>query len=1047
MKNRAIILIAAILGALILLGAILTLDRLGGDLRSAEGYGAADDQNQGLTVTDDLPGFDPNNVGQAGNIKPGEVEQYRFEQINSHGQLVQFFGDRLIPQPGGVVEVVNPICRVHLIARQRILQVRANQGTFLAPEDRPQSGELAGNVIVQLFDSNNAGPVSTDDDSPHLDLQVTLPRARFDLDLGQLTSDEEVLVSGPRLRFEGTGLQLSYNALRNRIDRLVIEKGKRLWFKHQRDAQVAESSTGDHQNQEAGEPASARDQDADEEQLVYHAAFEKNVNVISPEAVIEADQLDVLFSLSDSADSVSISDASTADASDRPIALLPTITRTVSQWPATVSLIHRFAPQGAALFRSLMPLVLGQVDNDGQPSAQSIDMEPSEDAVLITWEGRMVVVPQLEASDMLASNDELMITLTGNPLTVTTTDEEVITGARLTYASGLSLMTIEAASTESPLTITSPQLGVLTGAKLTLDQAKGRGKLAGPGRLVAAQPQKDGEPSGLADMTVDFAKHVDLDLLAAEEAETDARPRMNLAGIRSARFVGEVMIGHPRFDMTSDTLDVEIDNSTQPASVQQIVAHGNATARSHATDAEPASSIQGQSITLDLKTTESGQVQPSRLTAAGGVVARQQTRVLMTGRLEADLAPQQSASSEGDAGLLVTQVRASQGVEAKLDEQEIDVFANSLVATPDNNQIDLFGSDEQPARIERPDGTLRGKHVILLAESENIVVPGPGTAEFYPEPDNAEGAEPAAESDSLKVTWSKRMRFDNSNNFAEFEGDVSARASDDTQRTSLESNSLRLDFVPQREGVALRRASEADRQKIARSIRKITAEENVEFMSESFDDRLGGNLQTRMTVKGPLVNFDGPTEQVHVIGPGTMLIEDYRPDRNPDSDRQGELAKFSGRGATAFKWTGSLMLDAKNNDMKVEENVVMGHRPAGEAKPSVMRAARFIADLQETGGLGAWMSSEAPKPRLNGAFADGGRNRVEVKLNNRTITTDRLEYRAVEQMLQLRANAGNVTTVMNDKDGKGVTAQAINYDLDSGDIEILQMGAVKAPAR
>ncbi len=99
------------------------------------------------------------------------------------------------------------------------------------------------------------------------------------------------------------------------------------------------------------------------------------------------------------------------------------------------------------------------------------------------------------------------------------------------------------------------------------------------------------------------------------------------------------------------------------------------------------------------------------------------------------------------------------------------------------------------------------------------------------------------------------------------------------------------------------------------------------------------------------MTFDNLAQQVQVIGPGHMLIEDYRsaspgngraiaaatsaanPASQPTTDATDPTIHFSGRGKTLFTWTGQLTLDAYHNDMLIEQEVQMVHATPENTDP------------------------------------------------------------------------------------------------------------------
>ena len=235
----------------------------------------------------------------------------------------------------------------------------------------------------------------------------------------------------------------------------------------------------------------------------------------------------------------------------------------------------------------------------------------------------------------------------------------------------------------------------------------------------------------------------------------------------------------------------------------------------------------------------------------------------------------------------------------------------------------------------------------------------------------------------------------------------------------------------------------------------VTARDDVEFVSAKWAHNApNGNLETRLRVVGPLVNFDNIREQIQVIGPGRMLLEDYRArpkeqlrDHNTPAaafgiDRGGQVM-LTGRGATLLRWSGHLMLDAFHNDMRAETAVQMIHRSLDSQLTVQMDCQQLLADLEATGGLGVWFAGEAPQPQVKAVYADDA---VRILSDEKLILTDHLEYTAYDHTVLLHADAGRLTQVQERDAPAGLTAQRVRWDLLKNRLEILNRpGAAHVP--
>ena len=132
----------------------------------------------------------------------------RFEKLNKKGQLLQLFGQSLTPLPEGVSAVQKPMARLHS-SQSRVLEIKADRGSFIAPENQPRSGEFSDNVVVTVYESPRGRNVDLSPESKDIKLRAYLQDARFDLQLGQIDSNGLVHLTSDRMDFRGRGLSMT----------------------------------------------------------------------------------------------------------------------------------------------------------------------------------------------------------------------------------------------------------------------------------------------------------------------------------------------------------------------------------------------------------------------------------------------------------------------------------------------------------------------------------------------------------------------------------------------------------------------------------------------------------------------------------------------------------------------------------------------------------------------------------------------------------------------------------------------------------------------
>jgi hypothetical protein len=147
--------------------------------------------------------------GQRGTMRDGGTTPTGGTE---HGRWLEQRGERftvlewsrITPLPDGVSDVVAPSLRDHFTP-QRVLTMTADEGTVYAPENQPRRGEMRGNVVLTLYETNEDRPVDLRG-TADIVVRVMLDAANFDLELGQVDSASVVRLTGPTVDFRGQGL-------------------------------------------------------------------------------------------------------------------------------------------------------------------------------------------------------------------------------------------------------------------------------------------------------------------------------------------------------------------------------------------------------------------------------------------------------------------------------------------------------------------------------------------------------------------------------------------------------------------------------------------------------------------------------------------------------------------------------------------------------------------------------------------------------------------------------------------------------------------------
>lgn len=1052
------------------------------------------------------PPFDPNQ--NADRQRPVQAaREYRFVRINNRGQLIQVFGKEFRPLPQGVTEVEWPGARVHLTPH-RVIEIRARKGTFVAPDSQPRSGSFQGRVVLTLFESSpdRRGPIDLTPNSPDLRLRLFMQDARFDLELGTIESQGDVHLTSPRFDFRGTGLTMSYNEGRARIEHMEIPQGKALRIK------TASSGTpvrpAGSRGRAASQPASAPATRPATTPTFYVATFDHQVRVRGNDADVEADRLRLHFALTpgDGQEAIrglgaapwpafgpSFSTSFAFSASSAP--LLPGAPRAAASFvsqllPAQPQPTMPAGPAGPPL--PIKPATTAPASPQGADAPLPPDetMTPvGPDDVNITWAGPLTIEPSDTPPDELRGPDDVLIKLDGKPVRITTARKEVITASVLDYLSSNGRVRLLGVA-DYPVSITSRELGVLRCEHLNLDPLAGSGQIIGPGSLQAHPDARDAadadatrDGAGLPrDLAIVWRKSVNLAFYlrpARANAQAAGAGEFNrLRALKNVEFQGDVEVRHPLFDLVAQQLALALgDPERGRQSLDSISAKGQVRVAGRGDGEQGGIVVASEELLVEITRDARGALLPSALHARGGVKARHGAQRLSAGVLDVGLAvlPAAAPSASGPAASrpasprpAVQTMQARENVLIEADDPAVRVMADRVDADIARDLFEIRGADGRPARLLRDDATLVGHLITLAPQAQRANVDGAGTFEFISvapartsatrpatTPTSAPTSAPApTPSAVVTIAWKDSMRFDNRGGSALFVGGVESRARFGRDTTRLTSGQLLVEFAsppgptspaggPNAAPATAPAAASANNPLIsgARAVRAVTARNDVRFLAQSWLDDEQKNLASRLTLDGPVITFDNLAEQVQVVGPGHMLVEDYRPDARPSEAGKPQV-RFTGRGATLFTWAGKLTLDAYHNDMLLDQQVQMLHRPADGQQPVQLDCRRFTADLESSGGLGVWLSGKSPQPTVKTISADQD---VRVLSGGRTIRTDRLEYAGSTQVVTLRAEPGRLSELIDPEQPAPFTAQEFAWDLKSGQIVVDQPGAGRVP--
>jgi hypothetical protein len=762
---------------------------------------------------------------------------------------------------------------------------------------------------------------------------------------------------------------------------------------------------------------------------------------------------------------------------------------------------------------------------DGSPTAPPTPadslMTYANDDVVVTWLGRMIVQPAGDDAVELGGPEDLLLAMTGTPVRVETARGESMTAAVADYLAPVGRLRASA-SADHPLVIESAELGRLAGQSLMFDQSADAGHVVGPGWLRARVDQAAGGDAAVTmdEETLEIAWLERLDL--AFNPRTVDRPRgaggeaatlPAIGTIRSAVFRGEVTLVHPQVELTGRTVTADFtgeaddaartdsgdadDDAAVAGGLRRVLAEGDASLLARGQTPQDTLDLDGQRIDIGFERDEHGRTYPATLTADDRVVARQPDLVLETAHLRATMAPTvvagdgeahtpgadeaPAAAAEGAPRIAVQTLSAHAGVRVTMSDPVLQLTGDRMEMDQGHDQIDIFGSDADPARVEQPDFLLHGRHIVVHPDTQVVHVPTAGDLTLRDADDEAAG--------TLRVDWRQAMTFDNLAGRGEFLGNVVTTTQSPTDRTRLTTPRLDLELDPATSSGATRPSVVSDRTTAAdttdeprprRQVRIARAVGESTLDAETFESAAApaatpatpaaevqpaeASLLTRVRITGPAMTFDNRdgTERVSVDGAGRMYLLDQRPQevpeqptetaempeesRRPTTPAAAPAVAVTGRGDTLFLWQQSCSFTTGDNRMVMLGDVEMVHRPLDHQQtgepPVTFRGDRLIADLDDSAGLADWTDRNTPRPDISRIEADGA---VRIVRGPQSVTTDHMLYEADTGRVTLTADRGRLVNVVDRTQPVPISGGVVIWNLQTNTFDIRVPGPAVFP--
>lgn len=651
-------------------------------------------------VTDaPLPNTDKTTLFISPGHAPDQVtgRDYYVRSIDREGRIIEALGRTHKALPGNEHDIGGPDIRVHMQPKRRVVQITAIRSRFVAPDNAPRSGMLDGNVVIALYESPEGQDVIVDRmRSPHIRLLVFLEQAHFDLTLNRITSDGKVQVTSQVADFRGTGLDLVLNERAGRIDRLEIKQGDQLRFASNMDALGSRETPT---REERRTQRQARRRDKRSSLVYYRGRFLEQVHVTSNRINMTGSELHAVFHFDrDDESSLLINSMGVRDESSRDgtmpglLSIAKACAKLTDELPGHPVLLRRGRSNSisASPLTSIIAMVYATALTDGyRENARSL-LPRTDNDIVVHWAGPFVLTPEPDPDPRPQASDDLVLELIGRPLRVTTTDDQVIEAARLTYRTGSGKLSLigKHEGNVVPITVDAPGAAKLRcgpDARLVIDQSAATGTVDGPGTLEtrpmfqpadsldalrASADQRDRDNDWSKGLRARWRKSLQFTFYQDEHAidETDDAndhpghaspvdtsqsgdevqdgPRTGFAslrGLRSAQFDGDVRVNHPQLGLDAQQLAIafarpakegEVEDRSTPTEIKaqhavHVQAQGNAK--------HDPFDVYCDDLLVIMVPALGGRIEPDQLIAKGNVRLEQFDKTFEAGHVDIDL--------------------------------------------------------------------------------------------------------------------------------------------------------------------------------------------------------------------------------------------------------------------------------------------------------------------------------------------------------------------------------------------------------------------------
>ena len=892
----------------------------------------------------------------------------------------------------------------------RTLYVEADSGQALIPDltgSRPEDGAIKGRVVAKLFEPTPDGSLPDPETTPAI---VTLrsDELKFDLRSGEFRFPGAVTLTGAQVDFEGRDVLVLVNEIDQQLELVRIERTVRCVFRPQ-DAANEESpapvaAAASPAPAAATQPAQPAPVAKTPKETYYDLTIEGNPRLVQGARELTGERIVAAVRLVDNG----LRDTAIAGSSMK----LPAD-------PASVLLGPKVKIRNAA-FRP-------------KPAQPPTPVRESNQAPIeLTWGGILEFKAAKQVPPQLAGDDIYLKITSSTDGGVSLRDQEqhvTVRGRIVEYFTTTQAGSIEGTDA-SPATLEKLGSGRAAARRFDATPATGRVTALGMGFIEGSMSSGVGKKRKAERLT--WSKSAEFTFGVEDKRMSSRLERLHLEGDVKAAAADE------GGGLSAQTLLAQFTRIDRASSfLSRVVATGGSKgwdSRGGALEAEELD------ITL-ARTGETSQSQPTSMKASGSVRASQQDAVLTASAVAATL--EQLPKDDGRFATIVVEATATGDVKFQRDDG-VNAFTHLLTTRPDRRQVTLSGPE---SRVGRGGSAIKGNTITMDGDKGTLAVEGAGEFTHKDSGRPASGDAPAVPPTQAKISWARRMTFDDASGLVTCEGAAAA----DLHRGGLERDSLKARKVVVAIGPAPAKDPSqpaADPLKVALleggdrpllwALAEGDATDPAGIELRRFDASNPTTVTRLMYLEGASIRADNQAGRLEVASGGKLLTMDR--ERAAAAPQGTMSARLGGdtKGTALFGWSGSLTFDRSQGRAMLRDDVTVTHKALADGAVTQLRCAHLTADLDVPGP-----DSKSASAAFRGAQAQGS---VWLSARDSEMVADALTFDALTSTVHAVSSSDQPAVTLTARDGASpVTAREIHWNLRDNQVTLTGARPIVAP--